>query len=172
MVRKAEMKRSAQPPKPYSTPPPGLLTRVFFRLPVYVYRAHLGWIFDHRVLYLEHVGRKTGRTRRTCIEVIHHDPAKDESFVISAYGRRSDWFRNIMKNPPLELRIGKTRFVPEFRVPSSAEAKEVLRGVFLEHPGEGKFFLKNVFHLEPSEANFEGLADLVPLVAFWPKKSE
>lgn len=148
-----------------------MLTRIFFRLPVYLYRLHLGWVFDHRVLYLVHVGRKTGKTRRNCIEVIHRDPQRDESYVISAYGMRSDWFRNIMKNPPLELRIGRERFVPEFRVLDAAEARRVLREVFSEYPGEGKFFLKNVFHLEPTERQFEDLSELVPLVAFRPRKS-
>ena len=164
------MQEGARREKPYFAARPGPLTRFVFRLPVYLYRVGLGWVFDHRVLYLVHVGRKTGKRRRNCIEVIHRDPQKNESFVISAYGRRSDWFRNIMKSPPLELRIGRERFVPEFRVLDTAEARRVLRDVFSEHPGEGKFFLKNVFHLRPSEKQFEDLSDLVPLVGFRPKK--
>lgn len=164
------MENGGVSPKPYVTPEPGLLTRVFFRLPVYFYRLHLGWLVGRRILCLRHTGRKTGRVRTNCIEVIHADRGRREYTVISAYGRRSDWFRNIMKNPPLELQIGRERFVPEFRILSPSEARQVLKEAFSEHPGEVKFFLKNVFKLDPSADQFEGLADLVPLVAFKPRE--
>lgn len=160
---------TGQQGRPYVTPGPGLLTRAFFRLPVYVYRARLGWLFDHRILCLVHRGRKSGKIRRNCIEVVHFDPEKNESFVIAAYGRRSDWFRNITKNPPVELMIGRERYRPVFRVLPAEEARQVLKRVFEEHPSEGRLFLKRVFHLDPSEAQFEGLADLVPVVAFRPE---
>lgn len=155
--------------RPYLTPKPGFLTKLFFRLPVYFYRIRLGRLFDHHILYLKHTGRKTGKVRRNCIEVIYYDSAKKESVVISAYGRHSDWFRNIMQNPPIEIQIGSMKFVPDFRVLAAEEAREILKKVFMEHPGEGKFFLKNVFHLEPTEEQFESLAALVPLVGFRPK---
>lgn len=155
---------------PYRTPKPSLPARIFFRLPVYLYRLRLGWVFDHRILYLVHVGRKTGKTRRNCIEVIHRDQQTNESFVISAYGSRSDWLRNIMKAPPLELRIGRERFVPEFRVLDATEARRVLGQAFAQYPAEGRFFLKHVFHLPASEEQFEDLSELVPLVAFRPNR--
>ncbi len=164
-----ETDESGRQGRPYVAPRPGLLTRAFFRLPVYIYRVRLGWLFDHRVLCLVHRGRKTGKIRRNCIEVVHFDPETRECFVVSAYGRRSDWFRNIVKSPPVEVAVGRERFVPEFRVLPTEEARRLLKKVFAEHPGEGKLFLKQVFHLEPSEAQFEGLADLVPVVAFRPK---
>lgn len=156
----------------YVTPRPGLLTRVFFRLPVYMYRIHLGWLFDHRVLCLIHRGRNTGKIRRNCIEVVHYDPERKESFVVSAYGKRSDWFRNIKKNAPIELKIGREKFVPDFRVLPAPEAHRILKQVFADHPGEGRMFLKRVFHLPPTEAQFEGLADLVPVIAFRPKSPD
>lgn len=140
--------------------------RLLFRIPVFMYEAHLGWAFGHRVLMLTHRGRKTGKTRRTCIEVIHYDPAVRESVVISAYGTRSDWYRNIAKNPPIEVRIARERYVPAFRILPTDEARRILREVFAEHPRKGKFFFKHVFRLDFSRWSFEDLASLVPLVAF------
>lgn len=153
----------------FVAPKPGVLTRLFFRFPPLLYKVHLGWILDHRVLYLVHTGRKTGKIRRNCIEVIHYDRVQKESIVISAYGKKADWFRNISKNSPLELRIGREAFLPEFRVLQVEEARTILKAFYKEHQGEAKFFLKQFFHLETTEDGFVGLAEMVPLVAFRPK---
>ena len=80
-------------------PPPRGLMRLLVRLPVLLYRARLGWLLDRRFLLLTHRGRRTGRWRRTVLEVVHHDPAADTWFVASAWGERSQWFRNLRAHP-------------------------------------------------------------------------
>lgn len=62
---------------------------VAFRLPIYLYRLNLGWMLGHRFLCLVHEGRKSGRPRETCLEVIPHNPAKKESVALSSRGRES-----------------------------------------------------------------------------------
>jgi hypothetical protein len=67
-------------------PRPSGALRVAFRLPIHLYRHDLGWLMGHRVLLLTHRGRKSGRVRRTPLEVIRYDSVSGESIVVSAWG--------------------------------------------------------------------------------------
>ena len=80
--------------------PKGLL-KWTFRLPLYLYRWHLGWLLGHRFLMLTHLGRKSGRRRQTVLEVVHYDFKTKECIVIAGYGAQSDWYRNIQAHPAI-----------------------------------------------------------------------
>ena len=65
-------------------------SRLAFRLPIYLYRLDLGRLLGHRFLLLVHRGRKSGLLRETVLEVLLHDPATNESVVLSAWGEKAD----------------------------------------------------------------------------------
>ncbi|WFR73002.1 hypothetical protein P9209_03930 [Prescottella defluvii] len=50
------------------SPPTGWKRR-FFRMPITLYRWHLGALLGHRFVLVEHVGRRSGRTRQVVLEV-------------------------------------------------------------------------------------------------------
>ena len=86
--------------------PPTGLARLGFRLPILLYRAHLGWLLGGRFLLLEHTGRRSGLLRRTVLEVVEHDPL-DGSYVVAAgFGPGSDWYRNLLARPEAAIRVG------------------------------------------------------------------
>ncbi len=87
--------------------PTGLL-RVAFRVPIGLYRARLGWLLGHRFVYLAHRGRRSGRRRETVVEVV--GISGGEVFVVSGYGERADWYRNLRAAPALEIRLGARRY--------------------------------------------------------------
>lgn len=72
---------------------PGHLLRLLFRTPIVLYRMRMGWLLGGRFLLLAHTGRKTGKTRRTVIEVVAHDQSVPEVAVIAAWGERAQWVR-------------------------------------------------------------------------------
>ncbi|PZS13378.1 MAG: nitroreductase family deazaflavin-dependent oxidoreductase [Pseudonocardiales bacterium] len=83
----------------------GLLrVRWFVRSPIWLYRARLGFLFGSRLLMLEHVGRKSGHRRYVVLEVVDH-PAPSRYVVVSGFGRRAQWFRNIKANPRVRVWI-------------------------------------------------------------------
>src|SRR5918911_4987582 len=92
--------------------PSGIL-RLAFRLPIYLYRLNLGWLLGQRGLLLIHRGRRSGLLRETVLEVVRYTPATKESVVLSAWGERADWYRNIKASPAMEVWTGGERFVPE-----------------------------------------------------------
>ncbi len=60
-----------------------------------LYDRHLGWLLGRRFLQLTHVGRRSGRRYRTVLEVVEYDRSVPEFVVVSGFGRRSDWLRNL-----------------------------------------------------------------------------
>jgi len=113
--------------------PSGAL-RMAFRLPIYLYRLRLGWLRGHRVLLLTHRGRRSGRIRQTPLEVLRYDPATAESVVVSAWGEKSDWYRNIEVNPAIEIQTGRERYVPEQRFLSPEEVYAEIADYERHHP--------------------------------------
>lgn len=106
---------------------PGRLARWLLRLPAHLYDLRLGWLLGHRFLRLSHVGRRSGRTYQTVLEVIGRDLDAEEVMVISGRGRAADWFRNLQAAPAVEVAVARSHFHhPDHRVLGPDEATIVL----------------------------------------------
>lgn len=115
------------------TKPRGIV-KVFFKLPIYLFRWQLGWIFGHRFLMITHIGRKSGKRHQTVLEVIHYNPSAQEYFVVSGYGERSDWYQNIKKQSAVEVQVGNKHFIPKQRLLSSEETFQMVDEYRKENP--------------------------------------
>jgi deazaflavin-dependent oxidoreductase (nitroreductase family) len=148
---------------------PNLLLRMIFRFPRWLYDARLGWIFGHRALLLTHRGRKSGLLHETALEVIRYERATDTSVVISAWGERSDWFRNIQHSPALQIETGGRRYVPEQRLLTTDEAVRQLERYAVEHRIAAKI-LERVFgfQITAGDEQRRAFAETIRMVAFRP----
>src|SRR5579885_2788029 len=81
--------------------------RTLMRLPLWLYRAHLGWLLGERFLRLTHRGRRTGALRQTVLEVVAHDRPTDTYVVVSGLGERAQWFRNVQVTPQVTITVGR-----------------------------------------------------------------
>ena len=145
------------------------MLRHAFRLPVYLYRLDLGWLFGHRLLMLTHRGRKSGLLRQTVLEVISYDPATGECVVVSGWGGKAQWYRNIAESPALEIKTGRERYVPSQRFLTTGEGYAVLVSYERKHPYALKMFARLLSRpLNGSEAALRDFAESVRLVAFRP----
>ena len=79
-----------------------LRVRWIVRAPIWLYRARLGVVFGSRLLMLEHVGRKSGHKRYVVLEIVDH-PGADRYVVVSGFGDRAQWFRNLDANPQVRI---------------------------------------------------------------------
>jgi deazaflavin-dependent oxidoreductase (nitroreductase family) len=64
-----------------------------------------GWVngwpsVGGRILVLTHVGRKTGLRRRT---PLNYAIVEDDVYCTAGFGSGSDWYRNILANPEVEI---------------------------------------------------------------------
>jgi deazaflavin-dependent oxidoreductase (nitroreductase family) len=150
--------------------PSGLL-RMFFRVPILAYRAHLGRLLGHRFLYLAHRGRTSGKRREVVLEVVRWDPRVPTVVVVSAWGTRSDWFRNLEAAPALELRIAGRRWVePEHRVLDAAHLRTALRGYAAQHPRAWAALAPKLgLEAELTPESLALAAERFPAVAFRPR---
>lgn len=139
--------------------PPGPLSRLLFRLPVWLYRAKMGWVLDGRFLLLAHVGRRTGRMRQAVLEVIDFDAEQSMYFVASAWGDKADWFRNIAIRPDVEITVGRRKMRALADILSPGESRRILREYGRRHRIAAA--LARLF----ARSNFERIAETVPVVA-------
>ncbi len=152
--------------------PRGFL-RFAFRLPLCLYRLHLGWLLGERFLLLTHTGRKSGITRQTVIEVVHHDTVQDVYHVVSGFGRKADWFQNIQKNPSVHVTVGNRSFEAEAVLVTGEEAANILLGYATIHPIAFRelstILLGNP--IQPKLENCLQFIEKMPMVSFLPLRN-
>lgn len=100
--------------------------RLVFMLPSRLYRRGWGWLLGRHFLALSHTGRRTGALHTTVVEVVHRDPVRDEYIVMAAFGRHSDWYRNIHTNPARQVVVGRRMFTPVYRELRDQDAVRLL----------------------------------------------
>jgi deazaflavin-dependent oxidoreductase (nitroreductase family) len=123
-------------------PPKGILGWLL-SLPVYLYRAHLGFLLGHRFLVLVHEGRRTGRRRETPLEVVRYDRVKREAVVVAGWGSKTQWLHNLEAGLGREVWIGRDRFVPAVRFLEVDEAMAVIER-YERHSGLPKAVVRAV----------------------------
>ncbi len=119
---------------------PGLVARIIFRMPLPMYEHGLGWIFRHAFLLLDHRGRRSGHVYHTALKVLTYEPMTREAIVLSAWGGKTDWIRNITAAPALKVTIGRESYVPIQRFLSEEEAVAIVTSYRRRHPGKYRLF--------------------------------
>lgn len=99
-----------------------------FAVPNWLYGHGLGGLLGHRFVQLTHVGRRSGRTHHTVVEVIHYDPVTGETIVVSGFGAQSDWLRNIKAAGGAELDFGRGPRPAAYRILPLEEAIATFAG--------------------------------------------
>jgi deazaflavin-dependent oxidoreductase (nitroreductase family) len=122
------------------------LQRLFFRFPIYLYRAHLGWLLGKRFLLLNHVGRKSGRPRQTVLEVAHHDPLNDSYTIASGFGTQSDWYRNLQQQPNATIQVGQRKLAAQARFLPPEESGAAMVRYAREYPKTARQLMKVLGH--------------------------
>ncbi|WP_326834734.1 nitroreductase family deazaflavin-dependent oxidoreductase [Amycolatopsis rhabdoformis] len=152
-------------------PPSGLL-RWALRAPIPFYRAGLGRLFGHRLLYLAHRGRKSGARREVIVEVVRRRGA--ELTVVAAWGGVPQWYRNLVAGPAIEVRCGGQRWrEPAARFLDTGELDEVLRAYHDSHPGAwAKIGPRLGFPADPGDPRWTEAITKVHGVTFTPAGEE
>jgi deazaflavin-dependent oxidoreductase (nitroreductase family) len=76
--------------------------RWLFKAPLYAWRLGLGALMPPTFVLLTTRGRKSGLPRRTMVESTLVD---GNYYVISAWGERADWLKNIEADPNVTLQV-------------------------------------------------------------------
>jgi len=151
---------------------PGRLALAAFRLPLPLYRRGWGWLLGHTFLLLVHAGRKAGKPYSTVAMVVSYDPRTHEAVICSAWGKDTDWIRNLRAHPALKVQIGRDSFTPGQRFLSEDESAAVLAEFQHRHPYRMRL-LASVLGWGDlrSAAAARAFVSTRPFVSLWPADS-
>lgn len=82
------------------------LFKKFNHFMLLVWRLGLGkWLnawpsVGGRIMVISHTGRKTGKKRRT---PVNYNVVEGEIYCTAGFGSKSDWYRNVMADPRIEI---------------------------------------------------------------------
>jgi len=150
-----------------SSPPKGLM-RLAARFPIVLFRARLGWLLFGRFVMVVHRGRVSGKARRVVLEVVDFDRPHSRITVASGWGRKADWYKNVIKTPMVSLMYGTRFFSAEARELSIEEAYAVMRRYADKHPAAfrslGRMMLRNM--PEDIDEACKVISETLPFIAF------
>jgi deazaflavin-dependent oxidoreductase (nitroreductase family) len=118
---------------------------------------------------LIHWGSRSELLRETVLEVIRYDRTTKESVVLSAWGERADWYRNIKVTSAVEVRTGGARYIPKQRFLVPEENNAVIADYEQHHPLAFWIFARAFgYPAGGTEATRREFASSLRLVAFRP----
>ncbi|MFT3891055.1 MAG: nitroreductase family deazaflavin-dependent oxidoreductase [Anaerolineales bacterium] len=104
-----------------------------FKLPLLLYQIKLGWLLGNRFMQITHIGRRSGKVRKTILVVLGFDPQTQELLAVSAW-KGSDWYYNIQAKPAMEVESGRVHYVPQQRTLSPEEIATAFVGYCRQNP--------------------------------------
>lgn len=152
--------------------PTGLL-KFFFKIPILAYRSGMGFMMGKRFIYVEHLGRKSNKVRKSVLEIIRYDSKNDVYYVASGYGNKSDWFKNIKHNPSVDIQVGFRKMKANVEFLSVEKTEVEIRDYAKRHPKAITQLAKLIgYRLTGSDEELTMLSKRWPVLAFHPEESE
>lgn len=143
--------------------------RLAFRIPIWLYQTHLGWLLGHRFVLLTHTGRKSGFPRQTVLEVVRYDPATGACIVASGWDTRSDWFHNVSANPKIFIQIRNQRTSANAERFSPEAGGQELLDYARRHPLAFRELVRFMgYRLDGTEDDIRALGRMIPMFIFKP----
>jgi deazaflavin-dependent oxidoreductase (nitroreductase family) len=107
------------------------------------------------VIVLVHRGRKSGRTYKTPVEVLHHDRERDEFVVSPMFGRNSDWYRNVIAGGLVEVHVRVEKRQVEWRELDEPERRVAINAYREAHPLYSRMILRMLARVNRFEGDRE-----------------
>lgn len=143
------------------------MPRWLARAPIVVFRLGLGGLFAHRLVMVDHLGRRSGKVRQVVLErVAQHGPA---TVVVAGYGNSSQWLRNVAADPRVRLWRGSRRPVAaRAEILTTEESARVLETYRRDHPVAARGLAAS-FGINWDAGAEQELAQELPAVRFTPR---
>jgi deazaflavin-dependent oxidoreductase (nitroreductase family) len=128
--------------------------RLLNKFMVFMWKIGLGRMINFwpavigRIMVIRHVGRKSGKERLTPVNYV---AVEGEIYCLAGFGPGSDWYRNIMAAPQVEL------WLPSGRIRARAQdiSESPKRGFLLRQVIIASGFAAPLFGLDPKKLSEE-----------------
>ena len=131
---------------------PGPFFKWLFKMPILQYKLGMGWVIGKYVLLLTTTGRKSGKPRDTPLEYLY-DNENDKYRVAAGWGGKTDWYRNLRKDPHVFVQVGRRKFNAIAETASDEEVAKYMMTVSSRHPRMDKVW--NRWSDKPVDGTFE-----------------
>jgi len=115
-------------------PSKGTFNRLLFKTPLFWWRTGFGPLLSHpalgggKMLAITTLGRVSGLPRHT---MLSYAAAGGKEYVLSGWGSRSDWVKNILANPLVTVQVGRRGYTAQaYRVEDREEFTMVADEMF------------------------------------------
>jgi deazaflavin-dependent oxidoreductase (nitroreductase family) len=129
------------------------------RMPSVLDRKGARWMLQAlspaRVIVLVHRGRKSGRVYKTPIEILADDPERGEFVVSPMWGRKSDWYRNVVAGGLVEVHVRGEEQQVEWRALDEAERRAAMDAYRAAHPVYSRIILRMLVGVNGLEGDAE-----------------
>lgn len=150
----------------FPSPPRGLAS-LPWRFPIWIYRLGLGAFLGEKFLLLTHQGRKSGKLRQTVLEIIQSKPGAAEYFVVSGFGKHSDWYQNILSNPSVKIQVGSRKMSAVARQLSPDQASQAILSYAQRYPKNLKTLSALLgYEIEHTQAGYLAFGREIPVICF------
>jgi deazaflavin-dependent oxidoreductase (nitroreductase family) len=103
------------------------------------------------------------------VDVLQHDGATDTYYVVSAYGARSDWYRNLQANPAVRVQVRWRKFSAHATTLREKEAEEFLVGFWRQHRFYARVMLRLIGLKADTEEEVRAAAAEMRVVGIQPQ---
>jgi len=151
--------KKAQPPRGFK--------RLLWRAPIWFYHLGLGGLLGGKFLLLNHTGRKSGQPRQAVLEIDDYNSETNTYLVASGFGRKSDWYQNILKSPEVTIQVGRKRMEAVAEPLSPEDSGEAMVQYARKNPKAARNLTRLLGHeLSGTEEEYRTVAqEHIPFVA-------
>ena len=150
--------------------PPRGIKAIPWRMPIWIFKLGFGWLFGNRALLLSHTGRKTGEKRQTVLEIVQGSSDNQSYTVVSGFGPKSHWYKNISHNPFVNIQVGSKKIAAVAHQLESEQKEKIFLEYINKYP-QGFRFLANLvgYEIEHTPEGYRGFARQIPMIQFVPR---
>jgi deazaflavin-dependent oxidoreductase (nitroreductase family) len=150
--------------------PPTGWRRIVYRLPIRLYRIGLGWLFGHRLMLVNHVGRLSGKRRQVVLEVVNHDAVDAGYVAVAGFGPTAAWYQNVLHTPEVTIQVGRREIAVRATPLCTEEGGELMAHYAQRHPRAARRLCRIMgYAVDGSEADFRTVGRRLPFVRFVPR---
>jgi deazaflavin-dependent oxidoreductase (nitroreductase family) len=131
---------------------PGPFFKWLFKMPILQYKLGLGWMIGRYILLLTTTGRRSGKPRHTPLEYLY-DKENDAYRIAAGWGGKTDWYRNLRRNPNVNVQVGSIKFDAIAEPASDEEVAKYMMTVSQRHPRMDRVW--NRWSDKPVDGTFE-----------------
>ena len=106
--------------------PPSLFLQKIFRVPVYLYKWGLGWMFGKRFVSFEHIGRKSGKHYQSVVEVVEIEKETGNVIVVAGYGNQAQWYKNLKQMSTTSIQLGSKKLTAKVEMISPEDGADIM----------------------------------------------